>query len=292
MIEKNATYNDVNCLRLSNGEIDVMVSTDFGPRILFYGFSGGGENLLGWHPGARVETAIGEWRPYGGHRLWIAPENMPLSYAPDNERVETEENGDLSVNFTPPEEKAVKIQKEILITLSERGSRTAIEHRITNRGDEELEISAWALTIMRGGGAAIIPNEVFKPYGPETLLPVRSVALWSYTDFTDPRWRFEKDYIRLKVDEKLSHPQKIGILNRRGFAAYEWGNLLFVKKFDFTEGRAYPDMNSNTEIYTAGSFVEVESLSPVEKLAPGETIIHTETWELFENLETESLFEK
>jgi hypothetical protein len=42
-------------------------------------------------------------------------------------------------------------------------------------------------------------------------------------------------------------------------------------------------MNSNTEVYTAGSFVEVESLSPLQKLPPGETLVYTERWQLFEN---------
>lgn len=291
MIEKTEFHDYPNCLRISNGEIELIVSTDFGPRILFYGFTSG-ENILGLHPHAKVETEIGEWRPYGGHRLWLAPENMPLSYAPDNAPVEFTEENDLSVRFIAPVEKAAKIQKEIVVSLNETGSRAAIEHRITNRGEKEIEISAWALTIMRGGGAAIIPNEKHVPYSPETLLPVRTFAVWSYTDFTDPRWQFETNFIRLCVDENLQNAQKIGVLNRQGWAAYEWENLTFVKRFDFTENAAYPDMNSNTEVYTAGAFVEVETLSPLVKLTPGESVVHTEKWELFANKKVEELFEK
>lgn len=290
MIEK-ITFSDYpNCVRLSNGTIDLIISTDFGPRILFYGFAGG-ENILGLHREARVETAIGEWRPYGGHRLWTAPENMPLSYAPDNEKIDVFEESELSARFLAPVETAAQVQKEIVISLNENGSAARLEHRITNRSETEIEIAAWALTIMRAGGAAVVPNEVFKPYSPENLLPVRSLAVWSYTDFTDPRWQFEKNFIRLRVDENLHHPQKFGVLNRRAWAAYEWENLLFVKNFDFAENAAYPDMNSSTEIYTAGSFVEVESLSPLKKLAPGASVIHTEKWELFENKKVDELFE-
>jgi hypothetical protein len=142
---------------------------------------------------------------------------------------------------------------------------------------------------MRGGGEAIIPQETFKPYSSENLLPVRSLALWSYTDLTDSRWRFEKNFIRLRVDENRHEPQKIGVLNRQGWTAYQWRNLLFVKRFDFVENAVHPDMNSNTEVYTAGSFVEVESLSPLQKLPPGEAIVHTERWQLFENIAIEEL---
>ncbi|HEX8734329.1 MAG TPA: hypothetical protein VF721_03335 [Pyrinomonadaceae bacterium] len=290
MIEKTE-FHGANCLRLTGGEIELIVSTAYGPRILFYGFAGG-ENILGWHGEAKVETALGEWRPYGGHRLWIAPENMPLSYAPDNSEVEYFIENDLSARFVQPLENETKTQKEIVITIGEKGSEASVEHRITNRGDAETELSAWALTIMRGGGAAIIPQEPFKPYSGENLLPVRSAAFWSYTDLTDSRWHIEKDFIRLSVDENKPEPQKIGVLNRQGWTAYAWRELLFVKRFDFVETAVYPDMNSNTEVYTAGSFVEVESLSPLQKLAPGETLAYMERWQLFENTTVEDLLEK
>ena len=39
-------------------------------------------------------------------------------------------------------------------------------------------------------------------------------------------------------------------------------------------------MNCNNEVYTAGGFVEVETLSPLKMLEPGEAIEYEETWEL------------
>jgi hypothetical protein len=39
-------------------------------------------------------------------------------------------------------------------------------------------------------------------------------------------------------------------------------------------------MNSNFEVYTAGGFVEVETLSPLKVLAAAETIEHREVWTL------------
>lgn len=61
---------------------------------------------------------------------------------------------------------------------------------------------------------------------------------------------------------------------------YRCGNLEFVKRFDFDENAVYPDLNSNTEVYTAGSFVEIESLAPLRTLASGESTEHSERWEL------------
>jgi hypothetical protein len=39
-------------------------------------------------------------------------------------------------------------------------------------------------------------------------------------------------------------------------------------------------MSSNIEVYTDGGFAEVETLSPMKKLGPGESVLHTERWEL------------
>lgn len=279
-MEKIRFPNLQNCIRLSNDEIEVVAALDFGPRIINYSFIGG-ENIFGLHPQAKVETELGVWKPYGGHRLWIAPENMPKSYAPDNNRVEyffDEEKN--SLRLIQEIEPITETQKEITVTLDSHGSGVFINHKITNFGTETAELSAWAITIMRGGGEVFIPNEPFAAYGAETLLPVRNLAVWSYTDLSDSRWTFTDEFIGLKVDENKPEPQKIGVLNKQGWVKYTYRDLVFVKRFNFSENAVYPDMNSNTEIYTAGSFIEIESLSPLEKLAPGGSIEHSEYWEL------------
>jgi len=269
-----------NCIRLSNGEVEVIVSTDVGPRILHYSLVGG-ENIFGLHADAEVETALGRFKPYGGHRLWVAPENMPNSYAPDNSPIEYEFNeARNSIRLKQAVENVTKTQKEIIVTLNEMGSGVSINHKITNCGAETIEIAAWALTIMRGGGEALIPNEPFAAYDAETLLPIRNLTLWSYTDLSDSRWQFDKDFIRLRVDGEKSEPQKIGVLNKQGWAAYQFQNLQFIKQFDSIENVVYPDMNSNTELYTAGDFIEIESLAPLKKVKPNQSTKHIEHWEL------------
>lgn len=269
-----------NCLRLANGEIEIVVTTDFGPRIIAYNFAGG-ENALGLHPHAKIQTELGEYRIHGGHRLWLAPENMPKTYAPDNAPVEYYfDEAENSVRLIHTIELVSKTQKEMIVRLEKSGSRVSINHRITNCGSVEIELAPWALTIMRGGGTCEIPNEPFAPYGGETLLPVRNLTVWAYTDLSDPRWSFDREFIRLRVDESRPEPQKIGVLNKQGWLRYRLEDLIFTKYFDFKENAAYPDMNSNTEIYTAGSFVELESLAPLQILAPGETAEHIERWQL------------
>ena len=274
-------YRDLeNCVRLTNGTIEVVVTTGVGPRILAYNFIGG-ENVLGWHPGAIIHSELGAYHIYGGHRLWAAPEIMPKTYAPDSAPVEYFfDETENSIRLAPPVEPLSQTRKELIVKLEKTGSGVVVNHKITNVGSEETELAAWALTIMRGGGTCEVPNESFAPYSSETLLPVRNLTVWAYTDLSDERWSFDREFIRLRVDESKPEPQKIGVLNKQGWARYRLPDAVFTKHFDFREGAIYPDMNSNTELYTAGSFVELESLAPLVKLAPGEATEHVERWRL------------
>jgi hypothetical protein len=266
------------CLRLSNGTVELVVTTDIGPRIVRYALAGG-ENILGEVPEAVTKTELGEWRPWAGHRLWHAPESNPRSYAPDNTPVRFEVAGN-RVSLTQPVEARTGIEKRITVMLDPTGSRVTVGHVLTNRNLWEAELAPWALTIMRGGGTAILPQE---PYGPhaQNLLPVRPMALWSYTDLADPRFTIGPKYIRVRSDPQRTEPQKIGIGNKQGWAAYSHGRTVFLKRFMYRPQTTYPDYGSNCEVYTAGSFIELETLGPLARLGPGQMAEHFEEWHLF-----------
>lgn len=272
-----------DCYKLSNGAVELIVTTNVGPRIIRYAFHNE-ENILGEVPDAVVETGLGEFKPLGGHRLWTAPEAKPRSYAPDNDPVAFEFERDHSIRLTQPIEEATGIEKELTITLDAEGTGVRVHHKITNRNIWAVETAPWALTIMRGGGEAIFPQEPFMAHS-EYLLPARAMVLWHYTDLSDTRWTWGKKYIRLRTDERLTEPQKIGIANRQGWAAYHYRQTLFIKRAAYIEGENYPDEGCSFETFTAGSFIEVETLAPLKRLEPGEAAEHMERWFLFRNID-------
>lgn len=264
--------HDMECLRIREDEVEYIVTTSCGPRVLQFGHTGR-EGVLGVHPHAQVETSHGIWRPIGGHRLWVAPESHALSYAPDNDEVEIEEDDD-AIELCQCTD-AAGIQKQI--TLSVVNDSLILDHAITNVADSDRTVACWPLTIMRPMGRAILPQEPQKLHG-ESLLPARTLSLWSYTDLSDPRWTFERSAITIRVDESMNHPQKIGAANRQGWLAYQLPEVAFVKSFTYEDDAQYPDMGSNCEIYTAGSFVELESLGPLRTLSRGMKSTHREVW--------------
>jgi hypothetical protein len=268
-----------NCRRLTNGTVEIIVTADIGPRIIRYAFIGA-ENILGELPETAAEPE--RWKPWGGHRLWAAPEAKPRTYAPDNDPVEVAIEGDRSIRLTGRVD-ASGIEKEIMVELDPEGSGVTIHHRITNRNLWGIDLAPWGLTIMNGGGVAILPQEPYRPHG-EYLLPARSLALWHYTDLSDPRWKIGARYIRLRTDAGLHNPQKIGLMNRQEWGAYLREGTLFIKRFLYLEGGIYPDYGCNTEAYTAGTFMELESLAPLHHLEPGEQAEHMEWWHLHSDI--------
>jgi hypothetical protein len=281
-IEKVAYLGQPNCYRLSNGTVEIIVTTDIGPRIIRYGFVGS-DNMLAELPEPTTKTELGDWKPWGGHRFWAAPEAMPRTYSPDNSPIEFKIEGNNTIRLIQTVEPKSGIQKEITVTLSATGTAVTIHHKVTNKNMWAIDLAPWALTIMHGGGVTILPQEPYKSHD-EELLPARPLVFWYYTNLSDPRWSIGKKFIRLKTDDNIQEPQKIGIANKQGWAAYLRNGELFVKRFLYSDGATYPDFGCNNETYTAGSFMEIESLGPMAHLEPGQTAEHDEHWHLFKGV--------
>ncbi len=261
-----------NCIQLSNGQIELVATTDVGPRIISFKFAGG-KNIFREQPEQMGKTGGDKWKAYGGHRLWHAPEVMPRTYGPDNSSIEYKWD-EKTLKLIQPVEPSTGIQKEIEVTLDPEENRVTVLHRLTNKNPWTIEAAPWALTVMLGPGRAIFPQEPFK----QQLLPVRPMAMWGYTDMKDPRWIWGTKYIQLKSDPQLKKPQKIGMMCTAGWSAYLSENGTFIKHFPFDAKATYPDFGCNLESYTNGEMLEVESVGPLAKIEPEGKVEHTETW--------------
>jgi hypothetical protein len=282
-MEKVAYLNQPNCYRLSNGMVELIVTTDIGPRIIRYGFVGE-DNVFGEIPEMKVPVDLGDWRPWGGHRLWTAPEAMPRTYSPDNSPIKFAIEGKDTIRLTQPLESTTRIQKEIAVTLSAAGTSVTVLHKLTNRNLWAVDLAPWALTIMHGGGTTILPQEPYRDHN-DYLAPARPLVLWHYTNLADSRFAIGPKFIRLRTDSNQKEPQKIGVANKQGWAAYALRQTLFVKRFSYREGENYPDYGSNNETYTAADFMEIETLAPMSHVEPGQSVEHLERWFLFKNVE-------
>jgi hypothetical protein len=267
-----------NCYRLYNSQVDLVITTDVGPRIIRFGFIGEGNQFVEFKDDLG-QVGGEEWRLYGGHRFWHAPEAKPRSYIPDNGPVLIEQHGTF-VRLIQPVETATGIQKELDISIPADGASATVVHRLRNTNLWSIEIAPWALSVMALGGMAIIP---LPPRGShaEHLLPTNIITLWAYTDMSDPRWTWGREYILLRQDPQIESPQKIGLMNKDGWVAYAQSSNLFIKKFGYQPGVSYPDFGCSTEIFTRFDMMEVETLGPLKLLEPNSVVEHIENWYLY-----------
>jgi hypothetical protein len=272
-----------NCIQLANGKVELVITTDVGPRIISYALKGGA-NVFKNYDAMMGRTGDAEWNIYGGHRLWHAPEGEPRSYFPDNSPIQWKQV-DGGAKFIQTTEATTGIAKEIEVRLSAHSTRVEVVHRLINNGIWPVELAPWSLSVMDIGGRCIFP---LPPRGkhPASLLPGSLLSIWVFTNLADPRWSFGEKFIMLQQDTGGTKPQKLGASVPDGWAAYANKNQLFIKQFAFDARAQYADLGCNFETFTNEEMLEVESLGPLTNLAPGESVEHAETWHLFDGVAT------
>jgi hypothetical protein len=269
-------------VRLSNSVLELVVVKEIGPRIMHLSPLGG-ENLLWIDDDLKGKAGPADkWVNYGGHRLWHGPELIERTYEPDNVPATVKKDGDGYI-FTAPPEGATGIQKALKVTLASGSTPVVtIDHFLTNCSKAPFELAPWELTVVAHGGRVIIPHEPYAAHGQDDhYLPSRPLILWPFTDMSDPRWTWGKNFIQLKPDAALGDPQKLGAYVTEGWGAYTRpsGVTLFTFVPPPTTGpETYIDFGSNFETFAKGAFQELETLGPLMTLQPGETLSHRVTW--------------
>lgn len=278
-----------NCLQLSNGTVDLVLTLDVGPRVIRYGFTGG-PNVFKEFAGQIGKSGEKEWMIRGGHRLWHAPEDAKRTYDLDNSPIKYEKLGESGVRLIQPVEPLTGIQKEIEIALATEGTGVHVLHRLRNTNLWDVELAPWALTVMAPGGIEIIPlpEKISHPGSLEPgekpdyrgFVANQTLILWPFTDLADPRWRWGTRYITLRQDVNAKRPVKLGLAHQMGWVGYLNNEVLFVKRLPYEEGKHYVDGGSNFETFTNRDFLEIESLGPRTRIAPSGAAEHVERWAL------------
>lgn len=285
IIREEIFENLGNCLYISNDIFEMKVTLDIGPRIISYNLKGK-KNVLYIDKnddinacGEKFEEFFGKgqmWHLYGGHRIWASPEKFPDTYYPDNEKVDyvTNEN---SVTFSAKVEKTSGFQKSITISFNENTSDVEVTNTIKNCSDTVKSASVWAICAVAQGAECMI--NMLSPE--KELVPNRSIALWPYTNISDPRLRITDKSIKVYQDKNADGALKIGTNNLSGMCCAQVYGQVFSKQYKVFDGQNYPDYNCSCEIYTLKDYSEIETLSPIYEIKPQNSVSHTEKWSLY-----------
>ena len=285
-VEKTEYKGWKNCYRVTNGEIELIVTGDVGPRIIRFGFVGG-QNLFKEYPDQLGKSGESTFQFRGGDRVWKAPEDPIASWALDNVPVDVQVTAN-GVIAREPIEPETRLQKEIEVKMDPSGSTVTVIHRIANHSLFPLEFAPWSLTQMAPGGFVVAG---FPPRGhhPQNLEATNPLVMWAYTNMADPRMKFTRKYLSLRQDPTNKDAQKIGMFNRNTWAAYLLNGEAFVKRTNADPTKTYPDFGCSFETFTNNEFLEVETLGPLAKVPPGGSVELVEHWGLFKNVKPSAI---
>ncbi|MDR0739769.1 MAG: hypothetical protein LBF00_02745 [Mycoplasmataceae bacterium] len=266
------------CLKISTSNYTVILATQFGPRILFFG-PNDKFNMLFEDTKDVFTMSTKEhqkkfhnkiWHCYGGHRLWVSPESI-LTYAPDNKPLNVQIRSNKIMIKAPT---LPLINLKICWVLNVEQHKLNIKHSIQNLAKQSITLAPWSLTQMAPNGIAI-----FKFNDNQTgFLPNRRLIVWPYTHLQDARLFLGNKYLSLKMDPTKKQALKLGMDYHIGKASYILNNYQFTIQFKHNMKGDYPDYGCSLEAYTNNHFLEIETLGTLINLQSQASVRHKETW--------------
>jgi len=266
-------------VQIQAGRIRLVATTSVGPRVLGL-LTEDDRNHFAELPEMTLDCpGSGVIHLRGGSRLWAAPEDPRFTYRPDDDAVGVEEIDD-GVRLVTRPDPVSETSREIDIRVT-GPERFAFDYRVVNRAERPQRLAAWANTMMKPLGRAILPV-LTGDFDEGGFQGQRNIVFWSYSRNDDPRYVVHDGALEIRsavmAGGLLDVPFKIGTTMRRGWAAHYREGLLLVKYAGHDEAREYADMGASGQVYSHGDFTELESLGPLTDLDPGDVAEHHEDW--------------
>ncbi len=274
------------CLTITNGFIELVVSLEFGPRVLSFKSKEAKNIFLEDDKKAffisypETVSIYGDKDIFylrGGHRLWVSPETY-YTYYPDNEPVSYDVIGNRVILYQPVQ-KITKVKLTMEIEIQDK-NKVMIKHIIKNKDRINKKIAPWGITVFKGPGLEIIPM----PKNDTGFIPQRHISYWGYgAKANDARIYLGDKFSSLQFATDKFAAIKIGFKVIDNYALYATEESVFVKRFIYDKSCVYPDNNVNYETYTNGKILEMETVGGLVDLQPGEQVEHDEFWSIYKN---------
>jgi Domain of unknown function (DUF4380) len=293
-------YHGWSGLRMSNGLVVLIAVPEIGGRVMEYKLSG---HPFIWsnpaeygrtYPAPTTESER-TWHNFGGYKVWPAPQSEwkgppdPVGSQLDGGKWTGEivqasgQAGEIKL-VSPADPSATGLQITRSVKLFAGSTRVEVRETFSNVSDHDIRWSVWDVTQVPGavkeGSAGDPESRVYFPLNPQSKLPGAYVKLID-DPAGDAQWQVQKDQglMRVSYGRKTG---KIGADSVAGWIAHvdEVHNRAYIKRFEVEKLADYPDRGCTVEVYTSGDlpYMEVEVLSPVYPLPPGQSRTVTRQW--------------
>ncbi len=277
------TFDGLQALQIATNTLQMIVVTQLGPRVAFFGKQGG-DNLFYWK-----NDDIGRegWRLLGGHRVWVTRPGADESedaYAVDNNPCTVQQEAN-RVTITGGVHPVFKIQRGLQIDFIDDNT-LRVTGFLTNRGPMLYSGGVWSPT-------CILPRQGMRlgiPLGDNRLTwdVVKLIIPRRFAGHTSP---VNDEQITFSQDFMLIDPQ--GVETKRmvmaplGMIALSWPQkgYTFVKYSPFRTGGNYP-LGCNLAVYVAPNnlMVEMETYGEEQTVLPEQTITNREVWTILDEV--------
>jgi len=266
-----------NSLVLEKGDTRLVIVPGIGGRIME--FSLRGNNPIWQNPAeyGKVYPITKVWHNYGGYKTWNAPQAI-WQWPPDpfldfgKVNVEMITNG-VRIYGAPSLESGIMFIKEV--TLSEERGKARIVERMRNISGKDVKWSIWDVTQVSPPCFIVFPGEKNSKF-PEGLY------FFDEQSRKSSQWKIKDGLVIVNYKGETG---KIGLDSSSNWMLYLKDNLAYLKRFPVFPGAEYPDEGCSVEVYTNSidlPYLEMEILSPLVTLKPGEEYSTWEEWHLWQ----------
>ena len=269
-----------HCALLENDGLEMMVTLDYGPRIVSVHHEG--------EPNLIYNDLIPGLQRSHGHKMRITLEkstnpvycdDLPVRYIPLSD----------GVSFVQTLSDPAQLELTMDIVFSTEIGSFMVVHSATNKSLEDIKLSIYTETPFGNDGIVFIPQSNIH----ETDRPSRVLTLFDNAGWNDKRLFIGNQYVTVNgntfeaedngefqlVDAvPCSDRLKIGVNNTAGFCGYLMGGHALIKRYVHNRNALYP-FNSCSAFATANDgYLSIQNMGPFYIIGPGESARHIESW--------------
>ncbi len=264
--------------RMANKQVELVFVPQIG-RVMRYGYVGEA-NLLWENPALLGKTTAfnpppTDWTNYGGDKLWPAPQKV-WGWPPDP----VMDSAPQKVTLT--DDKRLKIEGAVspkhnlsfvrTITLEPQGTGVTFENVLVNHDKKAAQWAVWQVTQVNA------PDRLRMPLNPKGAFK-KGYYVFQGSEPVKDKIQVLTDEVQLTRDSMKS--AKIGGDSPLGWLTADKGAVRFEISSKRQVGKTYADDGCSLEIYTNPDplpYIELELLSPLTTIKPGQTLSMTTKW--------------
>jgi len=278
-----------DALRLSNGSAEAVIVPAIG-RVMQFRFAGEAEDVF-WEnralDGARPDPAAPDWANFGGDKSWPAPQDewgrvTPRAWPPpaafDAMAVDCEPLSESAVVLTTPVDVHYGIRVVRHVALDPERPVMTVRTCFLKEAGPPVTVSVWVIGQFchPAGLAVALPERPAMPEGFVTLCGLPQPA------------GLRRHGRLLLMGRDCARPCKIGTEAE----SLLWLGQMCACRMETTRSpeQSYPDHGSSGEVYTNPdplAYIELETLSPLRLLRPGDELAQTTRYTLFRRQEAD-----